>query len=212
MKKLIFIIGICFYFLTSYSQTPNVFKYQAIVRDNTGNILPNQNISFRLSILASGISGTVVYAETQQATTNNFGLVTIGIGSGIPISGSFGTINWSNNSYYLKIEIDINAGSNFTLLGVSQLLSIPFAKYADISGKAVNDLDTSAVNELQTLALNNNTLSISNGNQVLLPCCCPENSCITSLSITPPYGYYYTGDFTISASSNVWLTKEKMQS
>ena len=70
-------------------QIPQAFKYQTVVRDAAGNILENQNVSFRFSIHDVAPAGVIVYSETHTAMTNEFGLVNLNIGSGVPVSGNF---------------------------------------------------------------------------------------------------------------------------
>jgi hypothetical protein len=80
------------------------------------------------------MSGPVSYKEIDTATTNPFGLATLDIGTGKAISGSMAAINWSNGPYFIKIEFDPNGGSNFTLMGISQMLSVPYALYSQTAG------------------------------------------------------------------------------
>jgi hypothetical protein len=75
-----------------------------------------------------------VYKETQSKTTNQFGLFTAEIGGGTVVSGSFGTIAWSSGTKYLQVEIDASGGASYTDMGATQLLSVPYAMYADASG------------------------------------------------------------------------------
>ncbi|MCX6271665.1 MAG: collagen-like protein, partial [Bacteroidetes bacterium] len=134
MKKY-FVVLVCV--LSSYivfSQSPQAFKYQAVTRGIDGNVLVNQHIQMRLSILAGDPNGGVVYSETHNVTTNEFGLVTLNIGGGTVETGEFSAINWGNNTYYLKIEADETGGNNFQWLGTSQLLSVPYALYAAKAG------------------------------------------------------------------------------
>lgn len=134
MKKLIIL---SFVLLTSFvfSQAPEEFTYQAVVRDASGNLVVNQSIGVQLSILKSTSVGTAVFVETHSATTNENGLLTIFIGTGSFVTGSFVTIDWSSDVYYLKSEIDITGGTNYTLSGTSKLVSVPYALYAKNSGK-----------------------------------------------------------------------------
>ncbi|MCX6271662.1 MAG: hypothetical protein NTU44_10655 [Bacteroidetes bacterium] len=137
MKKY-FVLLVCL--LSSYvvfSQSPEAFKYQAVTRGIDGNVLVNQDIQMRLSILAGDPNGGVVYSETHNVTTNEFGLVTLNIGGGTVETGEFSVINWGNNTYYLKIEADETGGSNFQWLGTSQLLSVPYALYAAKTGQTL---------------------------------------------------------------------------
>lgn len=135
MKK----IGLLFFCLSvlllGYSIVPQSFKYQAILRDNSGIVIANRNVGIRLSILKTTASGTSVYTETQAVTTTNLGLINIEIGKGTPVSGSMQNIDWSNDNYFIKIEMDDNGGSSYSLVGTSQLVSVPYALFA---GKASN--------------------------------------------------------------------------
>jgi len=140
MKKttLIIVVSLLFTFNFSLSnllaQSPQAFKYQAVVRDNNGNLLINHLVNFKISILKTIASGTAVYVETQSYTTNPYGLANLVIGNGTLVSGNFTTINWGNDEYFVKIEFDANGGSSFQLMGTSQLLSVPYALYSEKAG------------------------------------------------------------------------------
>jgi hypothetical protein len=95
--------------VTMQAQAPQVFNYQAVVRNASGEIAQNRTVNFRLSILDGGTSGTPQYVETQSRTTNQFGLVNFGIGSGTPVQGSMANVTWGGGSKFLKVEMDINA-------------------------------------------------------------------------------------------------------
>lgn len=118
----------------TFAQSPEMFNYQGVARDNGGNVLANQAIGLRLSILSGSISGTVEYVETHAVTTNNFGLFNVSIGGGTPMSGSFAGIGWGSNSHFAKVEMDPTGGTSYLNLGTSQLLSVPYALYAASSG------------------------------------------------------------------------------
>ncbi len=75
--------------------------------------------------------GAAVYVETHETTTNENGLVTLAIGDGTVVSGKFDTIHWEKGPYFLKTEIDPAGGTNYTITGTSQLLSVPYALYAE---------------------------------------------------------------------------------
>jgi hypothetical protein len=115
------------------AQPPQMFKYQGVVRDHNGNPFNNKNISFRISLLQGSVTGTAVYIETQNTNTNQFGLFNINVGAGSVIYGKFSTIPWSQYSYFQEVEIDTTGGSNFILMGTSQILSVPYALAANIS-------------------------------------------------------------------------------
>lgn len=118
----------------SNAQAPLLFKYQTVVRDNSGNIIANQNVSFKISILENSINGNSIYEETHNATTNQFGLVNLNIGNGLNSLGELSNIKWGNSSHFVKIEFDALGGSNYIFMGTSQLLSVPYALYAEKSG------------------------------------------------------------------------------
>jgi hypothetical protein len=149
------------------AQTPQAFKYQAVARDNVGNTIANQSIGFRISILPNSPSGTAVYAETHTIASNDFGLVNMEIGTGSIVSGVFSAINWGAASYFVKIEMDIAGGSNYLLMGTSQLLSVPYALHAEtannVANDQVNDADADPLNEIQTISKTGNTVTLSNG-------------------------------------------------
>ncbi len=152
-----------------FSQTPQSFKYQSVVRDGNGVLAVNKIISIRTSMLAGSTTGSSVYTETQTLSTNDYGVVSLNIGAGTLVSGNFSTINWGATIYFVKTELDINGGSNYIFMGTSQILSVPYALYAEKAGNALADHDTSATNEIQTLSVTGNNLSISNGNTIALP-------------------------------------------
>jgi len=127
------------------SQTPQAFKYQAIARDEAGNILSMWDISLRISLIQEGDDGKAVYVETHRIQTNIYGLINLIIGEGDIVNGDFCSIKWGENRHYIKIEMDINAGENYKEAGTSQLYAVPYALYAEQAGKIVeNKNDTPA--------------------------------------------------------------------
>ncbi|MBN1339102.1 MAG: hypothetical protein JXA03_07255 [Bacteroidales bacterium] len=123
-----------FTFQLLIAQTPQSFKYQSVLRDNTGELLQNQLVGIRISIHTGTSGGTVVYRETFSNTTNQFGLLSLEIGTGTPVTGTFPGINWHNGSKFIEIEIDDAGGTNYISIGTTQLLSVPYALYAGEDG------------------------------------------------------------------------------
>ena len=119
--------------ITAFAQAPKAFKYQAIARDITGSELLNQAVSFQISIIEGSVNGASVYTETHTATTNQFGLVNLSIGGGTVVNGIFDSIHWGANSFFIKIELDASGGTNYQLMGTSQLMSVPYALFAERS-------------------------------------------------------------------------------
>ncbi|MFZ5554766.1 MAG: tail fiber domain-containing protein [Bacteroidota bacterium] len=141
MKKIFTLTALAFTTMTVLAQSPQKMTYQAVIR-NTGNqLVANTSVGVQISILQGSATGLAVFIETHSATTNTNGLVTIEIGGGTPVTGSFATINWANGPYFLKSETDPNGGTVYSISGTSQLLSVPYALYAETAGNAGGSLD-----------------------------------------------------------------------
>jgi hypothetical protein len=137
MKKTVHIIIL--FVLTGisvFSQVPEKFNYQAVIRNSTGELVTSQNVGIKVSILDITPSGDVLYSETHSSSTNDYGQLAIEIGEGIGILGDFSTIEWGINDKYLKIEVDVSGGTNYTPIGTSQILSVPYALYANAAATA----------------------------------------------------------------------------
>ncbi len=135
MKKLFFVYIALFLSMNVFGQAPGKMSYQAVIRDGD-KLVSNQTIGMRISILQGSADGTEVYQETYDPNpaTNANGLVSVEIGAGVPLIGSFSTIDWANGPYFIKTETDPNGGTNYSITGVSQLMSVPYALYAETSG------------------------------------------------------------------------------
>lgn len=129
MKKIYFLVAFLISIVT-FAQVPQGISYQAIALNSSGNPVVSSNIGIRLSVLDNSATGTVLYTETHTKTTNAQGLFNLVIGQGIPSIGTFSTINWGTNSKFLKVEMDVIGGTNYALVGTTQLLSVPYALYA----------------------------------------------------------------------------------
>ena len=168
MKK-VFLLVFVFSFVLAMAQTPQAVSYQTIVRDVTGEPITNRSVNVIFRIVQGNINGTEVYAEQQKPQTNEFGLMTVQIGRGLPLTGIFSSINWSSSPLFIRIEIDVNGGNNHVFMGASELLSVPYAQYAQKAATAEDDFDKDPNNELQTLSISGNSISISAGNSINLP-------------------------------------------
>ncbi|MCR4029982.1 MULTISPECIES: hypothetical protein [Flavobacterium] len=139
-------ITLTFLLLSSFTillaQAPQKMSYQAVVRKADSTLLVNSVIGIRISILIGSETGKPSYEETQTTTTNTNGLATIEIGGGTAINGRFSDIDWGAGSHFVKTEIDPTGGTNYTISGTSQLLSVPYALY---SGSSSNKGKTSIV-------------------------------------------------------------------
>ena len=113
------------------AQAPQLINYQGLALDNSGNPLPNQAISLQLSILDGSATGAALYTETHSTTTDNLGIFNVQIGGGTASLSSLDAIDWGAASRFLQVEMDANGGSNYQLIGSSQLVSTPYALYAE---------------------------------------------------------------------------------
>jgi hypothetical protein len=167
--KTIYLFTILLFVLPIFgmAQSPEAFNYQAVVRDNSGNIMASQNVSFQVSILETTSAGNSVYTETHAVATNGFGLATLSIGSGALVSGNFNNIAWGSDAHFIQIELDENGGSNYQLMGVSQLMTVPYAMHATtVENDMVDDADADPTNEVQDISLSGTDLSITAGSTI----------------------------------------------
>ncbi|MBN1338662.1 MAG: hypothetical protein JXA03_05025 [Bacteroidales bacterium] len=116
--------------LASFAQAPESFNYQGVARDAGGEALVNTTIGVEFKLHQGSVGGTVVYSETHNPTTNQFGLFTAAVGGGTPATGDFSAIDWSAGPYFLEVGMDPTGGSSFTTMGTSQLQSVPYALHA----------------------------------------------------------------------------------
>jgi hypothetical protein len=131
MKKLLTLIATVYISINLIAQAPQKMSYQAVIRNASNNLVTNAPVKMRISILEGSTTGTAVYSELHSATTNANGLATIEIGTGISQQGTFSNINWGNGTYFLRTETDPNNGTNYSIVGTSQLLSVPYAIHAN---------------------------------------------------------------------------------
>jgi len=115
------------------AQAPQKMTYQAVIRNNSNSLLVNQSVGMRISILRDSINGTSIYEESHKPSTNANGLASLIIGNGSVTKGKFDTINWSKGPFFIKTETDPTGGVNYNIISVSQLLSVPYALYAERS-------------------------------------------------------------------------------
>jgi len=129
LSFVILCIGVSF--LTA--QAPNKMTYQAVVRNAAGDLVKNTSVGMRTTIHKGADNGPEVYKEiyNPNPSTNANGLVTVQVGGGIAINGSIAAIDWSAGPYFIRTETDPSGGTNYTVSGASQLLSVPYALYAE---------------------------------------------------------------------------------
>jgi uncharacterized protein (TIGR02145 family) len=157
MKKLYTLLALVLTLIT-FAQAPQGFNYQATVRNSAGVLIVNQNVNFKFNIMLNSATSLPVFSETHMVPTDDVGQVNLIIGQGTATTGTFSTINWGSGNYFLGIEL--NTGSGYVAMGTTQLLSVPYALYANSSGNA----QAATPNLASVLAVNNvaNNLQIKN--------------------------------------------------
>ncbi len=133
------------------AQAPTNFTYQGVVRDENSMLVTNKNIGVQISVLQGSAVGTEVYKERHFIESNENGLITLLVGQGTVISGVIASINWNAGPLYMKSEIDLNGGANYTISGVSMVSSVPYALYA----KNVENLPPLKIGELSDVNTSN---------------------------------------------------------
>jgi len=155
MKKFCVLILTFLSFQHQYAQAPARINYQSVIRNSSNNLLVNTPVKIRVSILQGSATGSVVFSELLNPTTNNVGLVQLEIGSGSNQTGTISGIDWSKGPYFLKTETDPLNGSNYTLVGTTQILSVPYA--------------LSSGNGIKGISISGDTLYLDNGKKFIIP-------------------------------------------
>jgi hypothetical protein len=181
--------------LNTKAQAPQRLSYQAEIRNASNALVVNTLVGMRFSIMQGSATGTAVYVERQTPTTNANGLVSLQIGGGTVISGVFANISWGSGTYFLKTETDPAGGTNYTISGTQQMLSVPYALYANNANTATTATTatsattaTTAANGVPTGGTEGQVLTRCNGilhlsgdfrraspDTKILPVLCPES-------------------------------------
>jgi hypothetical protein len=162
LKRSAFFIAFLFLFILNLqAQAPNGFNYQGVALNNAGTPVSSKKISLRISLIESQQLGTIRFQELHNVNTDAYGQFSIIIGNGQALTGKMADVMWNKYPYYFKVEIDLDGGSAFVFVGTSQLLSVPYALYANNAGAASISVD-SVKNELATIKL------IQKGDSVIL--------------------------------------------
>jgi uncharacterized protein (TIGR02145 family) len=130
MKKIYSIVAGLFLTVSVYAQAPQKMSYQAVIRNSSSALVTSTPVGMKISILQGSTTGTAVYVETQTATTNANGLVSLEIGTGTAITGTFASINWGAGPYFIKTETDPNGGTAYSIVATNELMSVPYALFS----------------------------------------------------------------------------------
>ena len=139
MKK-IYSIVLFLISVSASAQSPDKMSYQAVLRNIDGTLMKDQAVSIQISILQSSATGTTVYQEDHSPSTNLNGLVSLHIGTGNTTSGTFSAIDWSAGPYFLQTDIDPAGGTNYVISSTTELISVPFALYANKADSLVGGI------------------------------------------------------------------------
>lgn len=171
MKKLITFFALLLINSVLLAITPPVpekISYQAVIRNSSNELITNYAVGMKVSILQTSATGTVVYSETHTPTSNANGLITIAIGTGAVISGSFSGIDWSAGPYFIKTETDPAGGTSYSITSTSELLSVPYALYAkDVQNKQWSESGSSIYFNSGKVGIGKNPIADSRQFQVL---------------------------------------------
>ncbi len=227
MKKILTLLTFILVSATIWAQVPQKMSYQAVIRNSSNALIANTPVGIKISVLQGSATGTSVYSETHTTTTNANGLVSLQIGAGLIVSGSFATINWNNGPYFIKTETDLAGGTNYSISGTTELLSVPYALSAGQSslapGNAVGDMQywngsawvlLPIGNAYQILKVNNNIPQWSNTSQATpstvstdaINAVKAQEATVTGTVITDGGEFVITRGFCYSTSPNPTVT------
>lgn len=130
MKKIYSVIAGLLLTASVFAQAPQKMSYQAVIRNSSSALVTSTLVGMKISVLQGAPTGTVAYSETQTPSTNANGLVSLEIGSGTPITGTFAGINWATGPYFIKTETDPAGGTAYTIISTNELMSVPYALFA----------------------------------------------------------------------------------
>lgn len=166
-------IVLSFVFMRIYSAAqwaPDRISYQAILRDNFGNEISDQTVTVEFSIHRNSSTGIIVFEEYHDLVqTNQYGLFSLMIGTGVPTgNGQFSSMTlvpWEADNYFLEVRASVPGQGNPQVIGVSQMLSVPYSFYASTAGSVLYESDGDTQNELiDDFSLEGNILTITENN------------------------------------------------
>jgi hypothetical protein len=139
-RKLFFLISFL-YFLSGNAQAPNKFSFQAVVRNTSNQLVTNQSVGVKISLISVVMSSeTAEFEETHTVTTNANGLFSLKVGEGTLVSGDFSAaMSSAAQSKKIKCEIDPTGGTNYTIVSNEQLLSVPYALFANTAASTTTN-------------------------------------------------------------------------
>lgn len=167
--------------LSIFAQAPEKMSYQAIIRSQTNSLVKNSNISLKIIVHQGSTTGTRVYEETHLVMTNNNGLVSLEIGTGNIITGSFSSIAWDKGPYFVETQVDAAGGTNYNIIGITQLLSVPYALHSKTAERLVGTNGTNPYKALVIPFTTSRGIASSDINNII--------ECTTSSTLTLSLGF-----------------------
>jgi uncharacterized protein (TIGR02145 family) len=168
MKHLFLFISLLLavFIQTANAQVPNSMKYQAVARNNDGSAIDKQNVHLKIQIHEATMNGDVVFAETHAVTTNSYGIVHLEIGNGNNILGALNELDWGVHDFFIEVQLDPDGGDDFQSMGTAQLLTVPYAFFAENGIHFNPDLECSADTEGRIrYNFESKTLEVCNGEE-----------------------------------------------
>lgn len=123
MKKLNLLLVIILLF-TSLCSSQTGINYKALIKDDMGNAVVNQSVTVQLAVL-EGVAMSTSYSESHVELTDDNGFVSLVIGQGTPLVGTYSGINWAADEHFLNVQVDI--GSGLVDMGTTQFFAVPYA-------------------------------------------------------------------------------------
>ena len=188
MKLILTILLFVTVTLNVFAQAPEKMSYQAIIRSQTNSLVKNSDISLKVIVHQGATTGTKVYEETHLVKTNNNGLVSLEIGTGNITSGTFSAIAWEKGPYFIETQVDATGGTNYNIIGITQLLSVPYALHAKTAERIVGTSTTSPSKAVVIPFTSSRSIAASDINNII--------ECTTSatLTLTSDFGSMLVGD------------------
>jgi hypothetical protein len=169
MKQIFTLLLMLTFTSALWAQSPEKMSYQATIRNSDNDLVQKKSIGMQISIMQGSTDGIAVYSETHTPMTNTNGLVTLEIGNGTT-SDNFSEIDWTAGPYFVKTETDPSGDTDYTIIGTSQLLSVPYALHANTADSIVGGLNLAILDSLsgtntgdQSISRTELTVSLTNG-------------------------------------------------